>query len=449
MSNITFTDEQIALLLKNKYVKNVSSKGITYTMEFKHLAVEDYISGLSAREVFEKYGFNISMIGIKRPNSALARWKSNYRKDGILGLKDTREINSGRPLKRKLSDKEKIERYEIKMRYMEAEIEFLKKVDAKERLVIKRNKSKTYIYELITLIKNKYNLKNKIDYLCQIANVSRSGYYSHLKIKHEGSIKEIRDLELLTIVRQSMNYKGYKKGSRQIAMRINRIYKEQGLDRMINRKCVQRIMRKFDISCPIRKPNPYRRMMKATKEHRTLKNIVNRQFKSGEVGKILLTDITYLHYKGHKEVAYLSTIKDAQTNEIISYELSKSLSLDIAINTINKISNNKYLSKKPIIHSDQGFHYTSPRFQNVVKGLNIEQSMSRRGNCWDNAPQESYFGHMKQEIKSVINYEEVNEFNELSTIISKYINYYNNERPQWNLKKLTPVEYRNQLILNI
>jgi len=349
MSNITFTDEQIALLLKNKYVKNVSSKGITYTMEFKHLAVEDYISGLSAREVFEKYGFNISMIGIKRPNSALARWKSNYRKDGILGLKDTREINSGRPLKRKLSDKEKIERYEIKMRYMEAEIEFLKKVDAKERLVIKRNKSKTYIYELITLIKNKYNLKNKIDYLCQIANVSRSGYYSHLKIKHEGSIKEIRDLELLTI-------EGYKKGSRQIAMRINRIYKEQGLDRMINRKCVQRIMRKFDISCPIR---------------------------------------------------------------------------------------------KPIIHSDQGFHYTSPRFQNVVKGLNIEQSMSRRGNCWDNAPQESYFGHMKQEIKSVINYEEVNEFNELSTIISKYINYYNNERPQWNLKKLTPVEYRNQLILNI
>lgn len=83
---------------------------------------------------------------------------------------------------------------------------------------------------------------------------------------------------------------------------------------IINRKCIQRIMRKYNIVCPIRKANPYRRMMKATREHVIVPNILNRKFKQGLVGKVLLTDITYLTY-GSTNRAYLSTIKDASTNE--------------------------------------------------------------------------------------------------------------------------------------
>lgn len=144
-------------------------------------------------------------------------------------------------------------------------------------------------------------------------------------------------------------------------------------------------------------------------------------------------------------MAYLSTVKDGSTNEILAYNLSDRLTLDIATDTIHKLMANPNLNlpKDAFIHSDQGSHYTSPIFQKLLKSYNIGQSMSRRGNCWDNAPQESFFGHMKDEI----NYKSCSSLSELNHLIDDYINYYNNYRYQWNLKKLTPVQYRNQLLI--
>ncbi|MGN4416987.1 IS3 family transposase, partial [Bacillus cereus group sp. MYBK249-1] len=87
-------------------------------------------------------------------------------------------------------------------------------------------------------------------------------------------------------------------------------------------------------------------------------------------------------------------------------------------------------------------HYTSPTYQKLVKELKLGQSMSRRGNCWDNAPQESFFGHFKDEahIKTCTS------FTQLKQEIKDYMKYYNQHRYQWNLKKMTPVEYRNHLL---
>jgi len=127
-----------------------------------------------------------------------------------------------------------------------------------------------------------------------------------------------------------------------------------------NLKRIRRIMKKYEIICPIRKANPYKRMLKATKEHTVLKNILNRNFKQNIPGKVLLTDITYLFYgKGNK--AYLSTIKDGSTNEILAYNVSDNLRLDIVTDTILKLKKNRNikLSKDAFIHSDQGFHYTN------------------------------------------------------------------------------------------
>ena len=139
-----------------------------------------------------------------------------------------------------------------------------------------------------------------------------------------------------------------------------------------------------------------------------------------------------------------SAIKDGSTNEILAYELSKSLEINIVLNTIEKLKNNRNvkLTRKSFIHSDQVAHYTSPKFQNAVKNLNIGQSMSRRGNCWDNAPQKSFFGHMKYET----NIKECKNYEELEKEIKSYMNYYNKTRGQWNLKKMTPIEYRNHLL---
>lgn len=187
-------------------------------------------------------------------------------------------------------------------------------------------------------------------------------------------------------------------------------------------------MRKYNIVCPHRKANPYRRMMKATKEHKVLPNLLNREFKQDIPAKVLLTDITYLFYKSGQK-AYLSTILDASTNEILSYNLSKSLQINIVTETIDNLFNSPLsLHKEAFIHSDQGSHYTSPIFQKKLKEKGIGQSMSRLGNCWDNAPQESFFGHLKDEA----NIKECETFEDLVKEIDNYIEYHNNYRAQWN-----------------
>lgn len=276
-----------------------------------------------------------------------------------------------------------------------------------------------------------------VSYLCEVLEVSRSGYYNYYKeqsiqkrtMKHQAD--EIVKEEILKAYR----FRRRHKGARQIKMTLQNHY---GIN--YNLKRIRRIMKKFGIICPIRKANPYRRMAKATKEHRTCANELQRNFKQGVAGKVLLTDITYLTYRNGKR-AYLSTIKDAETNEILAYEVSDSLSLDIALNTLKKLKKHTHLAKDAFIHSDQGFHYTSPIYQALVKKIGLGQSMSRRGNCWDNAPQESFFGHFKDEayIKECETLEDVKQE------IKSYMTYYNHYRGQWNLKKLPPVKYRQQL----
>lgn len=218
---------------------------------------------------------------------------------------------------------------------------------------------------------------------------------------------------------------------------------ENDFNVIFNLKKIRRLMKKFSIICPHRKPNPYKNIAKATKEHSTVKNKLERNFKQETPRKILLTDISYLPY-GNGKRAYLSAIKDASTNEILSYEVSASLSLDIALNTFKKLFRKKFdLTEGCLVHSDQGFHYTSPKFQKILKVRGIEQSMSRRGNCWDNAPMESFFGHMKDDLKL----KTVNSLEEVQREVSRYMKYYNNHRYQWGLKKMTPVQYRNHLLL--
>lgn len=279
-----------------------------------------------------------------------------------------------------------------------------------------------------------------LSHLCKTAGVSRSGYYNYFSAKSQKVRKQrnTQDEAVRDIILKAYNFKGRKKGARQIKMTL-----EGQFGIVYNLKRIRRIMKKYQIFCPIRKANPYRRMMKATKEHSVLPNLLNRNFKQKIPGKVLLTDITYLFYRNGKK-AYLSTIKDGSTNEILAYNVSDNLKLDIVTDTILKLKKNRKfkLPKDAFIHSDQGVHYTSPIFQKLVKTCNLGQSMSRRGNCWDNAPQESFFGHFKDE--SYIKPCETLE--ELKKEIKRYMTYYNNYRYQWELKKMTPVQYRNHLL---
>ncbi|WDV44089.1 IS3 family transposase [Clostridiaceae bacterium M8S5] len=442
MSKKLFTKKEIEVLTQNNYVKNVSAKAITYTDEFKRIFITEYEKGKFPRDIFNEHGFDIEIIGIERIKSSAKRWRRSYKQDGAIGLTDTRRNNSGRPRPTELSIEEKFARLQAENNLLKAENELLKKpgydrkdVDKKVVSLIKSEK-----FKIIRDTIEKYNLKDKLEFLCSIAGVSRSGYYNYfskfsIAYRHK---RELSDERVKEIVLKAFNFKNRKKGARQIKMTL-----EDHFGIVYNLKRIRRIMKKYNIVCPIRTANPYRRMAKATQEHRVVPNLLERKFKQNTPYKVLLTDITYLTF-GNNKRAYLSTIKDGSTNEILAYNVSTSLSLDIALNTIYNLMNNKdiTLSKDAFIHSDQGFHYTSPKYQKLVEGVGLGQSMSKRGNCWDNAPQESFFGHFKDEayIKSCTT------LDELIYEIDDYIDYYNNYRSQWNLKKMTPSSFRNHLL---
>lgn len=182
--------------------------------------------------------------------------------------------------------------------------------------------------------------------------------------------------------------------------------------------------------------------MKARQSHRIYNNELNRLFYQGVSKKVLLTDITYLTY-GNGKRAYLSVIKDASTKMILAWQLSISLDLSFVIKTVEELLGlyKGELDMNIMIHSDQGSHYTSLSYQELLKENGILQSMSRRGNCWDNAPQESFFAILKTESEL----HKCTSYEKLAHTLIEYINYYNNDRPQWDLNRMTPYEYDRYL----
>ena len=269
--------------------------------------------------------------------------------------------------------------------------------------------------------------------LCNIASVSKSGYYNWVASEEKRLKKEKQDRKDFDLILEAYNYKGYNKGARSIYMHLL----HQNPSIIMNIKKIRRLMNKYHLFCPIRKANPYRRMAKALKTNNVADNILERKFKEYGPRIVLLTDITYLPYNGI--FCYLSTIIDAFTKEVLSYVLSESLEIDFVLETVDMLveKHGISLTTETIIHSDQGCHYTSCSFIQIINDKGLRQSMSRRGNCWDNAPQESFFGHMKDEI----DLSDCKTFKDVKQIIDDWIDYYNNERYQWKLAKLSPNEF--------
>lgn len=439
MSKKRFTEKEQEILSRNKFVVNVSEKAITYSDEFKQLFIDQNMLQKTPREIFEANGFDVNVIGMSRVKQCADRWRKAYKQDGIIGLADSRKGSSGRPLQRELTQQEVIAKQEARIKLLESQLELLKKLDSNERLLVAKgmNLRKTKLFELISEAVDQ-GLKRMTRYLCDLLNVSRSGYYSYVKAADTRQERARLDAIAGEWIKKAFHWKGFKKGSRSIKMVLQN---EFGIT--YNLKRIRRLMKELNLVCPHRKANPYKRMAKATLEHRTLPNKLQRDFKKGIPGLVLLTDITYLPYN-RTEVGYLSTILDASTGELLAHHLSKRIDLSIATQTIDKLMKQRRvkLHNEAFIHSDQGSHYTSPTYQKLLKQKGLGQSMSRRGNCWDNAPQESFFGHMKDHVDS----RSCTSFQELQDQIDRYIKYYNHHRYQWGLKKMTPVQYRDHLL---
>lgn len=270
---------------------------------------------------------------------------------------------------------------------------------------------------------------------CDIAKVSRSGYYQWLKYAD----RPAKDYGDYLLIKEVFDKGKGKYGWRTIQMKLKA---KKGT--VMNHKKIQRIKIKYRLFTKIRKINPYKAIMKKTQEHHTFENLLNRDFNQRTPGRAFGTDITYLPF--NHRLAYLSAVKDFASGEIIAWDISRHLEMDVVLNTVKNMKNNPDIVSLSniLIHSDQGFHYTNPEYIHMIKELNMVQSMSRKGNCIDNAPIESFFGHLKDDVDC----KDCKTFEELKKTIGQYINYYNNERQQWDLKKMTPVEYRNHLLSN-
>ena len=274
-----------------------------------------------------------------------------------------------------------------------------------------------------------------ISILCELAGVSRSGYYAWLKAAPTREARELQDKADFELILAIYKRRGYAKGARSIYMGLLHM----NLPVIMNIKKIRRLMKKYNLFCPIRKANPYRRMAKALKTSNYADNLLQREFECYGPRYVLLTDITYIPYNG--EFAYLSTILDAYTKQILSYVLSNSLEIDFVKETVENLIRDHGISlhKETLIHSDQGSHYTSATFIQIIEDCDLRRSMSRRGNCWDNSPQESFFGHMKDHILDKV--KECTEFQQIKDIVDDYIDYYNNEAYVWELCMLSPNEY--------
>lgn len=270
-------------------------------------------------------------------------------------------------------------------------------------------------------------MKSDVKTLCELAGVSKSGYYKWLKTAD----KTDSDYEdYLKIKKIFDNSKG-KYGWRNIKMRLPHM----------NHKKIQRIMRKYGLVVKIRKKNPYKMIMKKNLEHRTFPNKLQRKFQQLTPLKVFCTDITYIPFCDG--FVYLSVIKDIASGEVMAWKLSINLQMTLVIETIKNMKLDSY--EGTMIHSDQGFHYTNPKYIEIIKNLKMNQSMSRKANCIDNAPIESFFGHMKDEL----DHHSCQSFKELSLKINQYMKYYNYERKQWTRNRMTPVEYRNYLLTRV
>jgi transposase InsO family protein len=198
-------------------------------------------------------------------------------------------------------------------------------------------------------------------------------------------------------------------------------------------------MKKYGLSSGIREKKASRIEQRKRLEEHKKENLLKRRFRIARPDTHILTDVTYLHY-GNNKLAYCSAIIDAVTGKPYDMTVRETNDLDLVLTSLSSLESVD-IKDKAIFHSDQGALYLTDKFQNTIEIMGLQQSMSKRGNCWDNAPQESFFGHFKDEC----DYKNCKDIIELTAMIREYHDYFCNERRRWDHLKMTPVEYEKYL----
>jgi transposase InsO family protein len=275
-------------------------------------------------------------------------------------------------------------------------------------------------------LRHKYDLKILLDY----TNMARSSFYYHQKQSElPDKYKIIKEL-ITSIYNSHKGRYGYR--------RITDELQNRGI--IINHKTVFRLMKLLGLKSVIR----VKKYKSYKGEHgKIAPNILERNFKATAPNQKWATDVTEFNVSGKK--LYLSPIIDLFNQEIISYELTERPVFNQVVMMLKKAFKKIPNSTNLTLHSDQGWQYQMKHYQYLLKQKGIIQSMSRKGNCLDNAIIENFFGILKSELFYLKKYKSIEQ---LKKEINEYIHYYNNDRIKSNLNKMSPIKYRTHYYQN-
>ncbi|RAP75281.1 IS3 family transposase [Paenibacillus montanisoli] len=362
--------------------------------------------------------FNISSPGIIR------KWRSQYHEHGLDALKSKKKgrlpvTDKNKKITKKQEPTEgSVEALQAEIERLRMENAYFKKVEclsSKQGKITKQDKSQI-VYEL--------RLEFTVNALLELAEIPRSTFYYWVKQLDKPDPDVELKLLIQSIYEEHKGLYGYRRIRDEL---LNRDYR-------VNHKKVQRIMKELGLKSIVR-----------MKKYRSYKgtvgkiapNVLDRNFKAQKPNEKWVTDITELKLFGEK--LYLSPVLDLYNGEIITYTVASRPTYSLVSEMLNQAFKRLSEEDELLLHSDQGWHYQMKQYQHALKKKGITQSMSRKGNCYDNAVIENFFGIMKSEFLYLNEFESVDHF---KLELARYMNYYNHKRIKARLKGMSPVQYR-------
>ena len=384
-----------------------------YTPEFKKLVVETMQKEkLSYHEVFRRFEVN--------SKDQIKSWERIYLTEGPEGLAVERRGrgSKGRPPKQLSKDVEEDLLAEVQR--LRAENDYLKNASLGfERRATPAQK---------TLVVQKLRQKHALSILLSIAQLPRASFYYHLKqMQKEDKYASVKE-EITTIYHENRGRYGYRRITAELRKRKF----------SVNHKTVQRLMKELGLVCRVR-----------MKKYRSYKgevgkiapNLLNRDFRAEKPNQKWVTDVTEFSLFGEK--LYLSPILDLHSSDLVSYTISDRPVLSMVTTMLDEAFAKIPDGTNLILHSDQGWQYQHKQYQRMLREKGIRQSMSRKGNCLDNAVIENFFGLLKSELLYLQEFRSMEHF-KLELI--EYLDYYNNRRIKAKLKGLPPAIHRQQAL---
>ncbi|WP_411842499.1 IS3 family transposase [Salinicoccus sp. HZC-1] len=381
-----------------------------YSSETKWAVVKDKMSGqLTTKEIMETHGI--------KNKSQIETWMRWYRANEIHRF--DQPIGKQYSFGHGPEFTSELEKKERQNSHLKMENDILKKVLGDERGVEKG---------LVLQVVEKYREKYTVTAILSALAVPRSTYYRWLA---EGVVRLLTEVEeaIVALCKKTK----YRFGHRKIKTLLKKEYR---FDR--HRNTIQRIMQKHNLQCRIK---PKRKWKSQGESIIVTPNLLQRNFTASAPNQKWVTDITYIQYGS--STMYLSTIMDLFNNEIVAYKMYDHQQTPLVTDTLKEALEVRGNPEGVILHSDQGSVYTSYTYQDLIKQNHLVGSMSRRGNCWDNAVIESFHSNIKSEEFQYI------KFNSMNTIhvvekVNEYIRYYNEDRILEKLGYLTPKEFGAQ-----